>query len=151
SDYPGFQFIFATRRDLPIEDEKAVEKVFQDQSIHYCINCAAFTAVDKAETEKEKAFLINAGAVGNLAAICKKNETQFIHISTDYVYDGSKGSPLKETDAVGPINIYGRSKLKGEELALENNPSSLVIRTSWVYSSYGSNFVKTMLRLFSKK
>ena len=149
--YPELKFLFTSREDLPIENEKSVESFFQNQSIHYCINCAAYTAVDKAETEKEKAFLINAEAVGKLATICKKHDTQFIHISTDYVYDGTKGVPLKETDAVGPINIYGTSKLKGEELALENNPSSIVIRTSWVYSSYGANFVKTMLRLFSEK
>ena len=149
--YPEFKFVFASREDLPIEDEKAVEKFFQDQSIHYCINCAAYTAVDKAEEEKEKAFLINAEAVGNLATICKKHQIRFIHISTDYVYDGTKGTPLKETDAVGPINNYGSSKLKGEELALKHDPSSLVLRTSWVYSSYGANFVKTMLRLFKEK
>lgn len=151
TDYPGFKFIFTSREDLPIEDEKSVESFFQDQSIHYCINCAAYTAVDKAESEKEKAFLINAEAVGNLATICKNHQARFIHISTDYVYDGTKGTPLKETDAVGPINVYGSSKLKGERLALNNNSSSLVIRTSWVYSSFGANFVKTMLRLFKEK
>lgn len=151
SRYQGFNFVFTSREDLPIEDENAVESFFQDQLIHYCINCAAYTAVDKAEAEKEKAFLINAEAVGKLASVCKKHQAQFIHISTDYVYDGSEGTPLKETDAVGPINVYGSSKLKGEKLALNTDPSSLVIRTSWVYSSYGSNFVKTMLRLFKEK
>lgn len=151
SRYVAFNFLFTTRAELPIDDEEAIESFFQEHSIHYCINCAAYTAVDKAETEKEKAFLINAEAVGNLAAICKLHCTQFIHISTDYVYGGSKQIPLQETDEVGPINIYGSSKLKGEELALENNASSLVIRTSWVYSFYGVNFVKTMLRLFEEK
>ncbi len=150
-EYPDFIFLFASREDLPIEDETSVKSFFYDQTIHYCINCAAYTAVDKAEIEEDKAFLINAEAVGNLASICKKHDTQLIHISTDYVYDGTKGTPLKETDAVGPINVYGSSKLKGEELALLNNPSSIVIRTSWVYSSFGANFVKTMLRLFKEK
>ena len=151
SKFPAFKFLFTSREELPIEDKIRVESFFQDQSVHYCINCAAYTAVDKAEAEKEKAFLINAEAVGNLATICKNHEAKFIHISTDYVYDGIKGVPLKEIDAVGPINIYGTSKLKGEELGLENNPSSIVIRTSWVYSSFGANFVKTMLRLFQEK
>ena len=147
----GFKFLFTSKEDLPIEDLIALKSYFQNQSIQYCINCAAYTAVDKAESECEKAFLINAEAVGNLAAICKIHNSKFIHISTDYVYDGSTATPLKETDSTGPLNIYGNSKLKGEVIALTNNPASLVIRTSWVYSSYGANFVKTMLRLFKEK
>ncbi len=151
ANFPGFKFLFTSKEDLPIEDEKALTLFFQNQPIHYCINCAAYTAVDKAESEREKAFLINAEAVGKLAAICKIQGTKFIHVSTDYVYDGSREIPLKETDTTRPLNVYGSSKLKGEELALENNDSSLIIRTSWVYSSYGANFVKTMLRLFNEK
>ena len=150
-NFPGFKFLFTTKEDLPIEDENALATYFQNQSIQYCINCAAYTAVDKAESDKEKAFAINANAVGNLATVCKKYGAKFIHISTDYVYDGSKGTPLKESDPTGPVNVYGQSKLKGEELALANNASSIIIRTSWVYSSYGANFVKTMLRLFKEK
>jgi dTDP-4-dehydrorhamnose reductase len=151
ANFPRFQFIFTTKEDLPIENRMELTSFFQNQPIHYCINCAAYTAVDKAESDSENAFLINAEAVGNMAMICKIYGSKFIHISTDYVYDGSKGIPLKETDTTGPLNVYGSSKLRGEELALENNPSSIVIRTSWVYSSYGSNFVKTMLRLFKEK
>ncbi len=151
SNLPGFKFLFTSKEDLPIEDVIALKSYFKNQPIQYCINCAAYTAVDKAESDWEKAFLINAEAVGNLAAICKMHDAKFIHISTDYVYDGSTAAPLKETDATGPLNVYGSSKLKGEDLALEKNPSSLVIRTSWVYSSYGANFVKTMLRLFKEK
>lgn len=150
-DFPGFKFLFTSKEDLPIEDENTLAAYFQNQSIQYCINCAAYTAVDKAESDIQKAFVINAEAVGKLAAICKIHSTKFIHISTDYVYDGSTGTPLKETDATGPVNVYGSSKLKGEELAFQNNASSLVIRTSWVYSSHGANFVKTMLRLFKEK
>jgi len=149
--FPQYQFFFTSREDLPIENKKALQLFFEKHQIDYCINCAAYTAVDKAESEKEKAFLINADAVGVLATICHEHQTQLIHISTDYVYDGSKPIPLKEEDAVGPLNIYGWSKLKGEELALNKNPSSLIIRTSWVYSSFGNNFVKTMLRLFKEK
>ena len=151
SNFPRFQFLFTSKEDLPIENWNELTSFFQNQPIHYCINCAAYTAVDKAESDSENAYLINAEAVGNLAAICKMNGAKFIHISTDYVYDGSKRIPLKETDATSPKNVYGSSKLKGEKLALEYNPSSIIIRTSWVYSSYGSNFVKTMLRLFKEK
>lgn len=149
--FPEYQFFFTTKEDLPIENKEALQIFFEKHQIDYCINCAAYTAVDKAESEKEKVFLVNADAVGVLAAICQAHQTQFIHISTDYVFDGSKPIPLKEEDAVGPLNVYGWSKLKGEELALNKNPSSLIIRTSWVYSSFGNNFVKTMLRLFREK
>jgi dTDP-4-dehydrorhamnose reductase len=151
SAHPSYLFLFTTKEELPIENSEALELFFNKNHIDYCINCAAYTAVDKAESEEEKAFLINAEAVGLLASFCKLHEAKFIHISTDYVYDGSKEMPLKEEDSVGPVNIYGASKLKGEQLALENNPASLIIRTSWVYSSFGNNFVKTMLRLFKEK
>ena len=149
--YPGYKFFFTTKEELPIENSEAVKSFFEKNKIVYCINCAAYTAVDRAESEKEKAFLINADAVGNLANICNTFQTKLIHISTDYVYDGSSNIPLKEDSKTGSVNIYGESKLKGEELTLEKNPSALIIRTSWVYSSFGNNFVKTMLRLFKEK
>lgn len=148
---PSSNFLFTTRKELAIEDSKSIESFFERHQVNYCINCAAYTAVDKAESEKEKAFAINADAVGVLAEICLKHHTKFIHISTDYVYDGSSGIPLKEDGKLAPVNVYGLSKLKGEELALKNNSSTLIIRTSWVYSSFGNNFVKTMLRLFNEK
>lgn len=151
SQFPLYNFLFTAKEELAIEDEIAVRNFFEKQQIQYCINCAAYTAVDKAESEKEKAFLINATAAGILAAVCKGHQAKLIHISTDYVYDGTAEQPLKETNAVAPLNIYGLSKLRGEELAIKNNPSVIVIRTSWVYSVYGSNFVKTMLRLFKEK
>jgi len=149
--YPSYDFLFTTKEDLPIENKDAVKMFFEKQQIDYCINCAAYTAVDKAEVEKEKAFLINADAAGILASICSDHQTKLIHISTDYVYAGNALLPLKEEDAVDPLNVYGWSKLKGEELILNRYPSALIIRTSWVYSSYGNNFVKTMLRLFKEK
>lgn len=149
--YPQYEFFFTTKEELPIENTEAVKSFFEKNEIDCCINCAAYTAVDKAESEKEKAFLINADAVGNLANICNIHQVKLIHISTDYVYDGSSNIPLKEESEVGQINAYGQSKLKGEELALEKNPATLIIRTSWVYSSFGNNFVKTMLRLFKEK
>ena len=149
--FPQYQFFFTTKDELPIDNSEALQQFFDKHRIHYCINCAAYTAVDKAESEKEKAFKINADAVGELASLCRAHRAQLIHISTDYVYDGTKEVALKEDNAVAPLNTYGWSKLQGEELALKKNPSSLIIRTSWVYSSFGNNFVKTMLRLFKEK
>jgi dTDP-4-dehydrorhamnose reductase len=149
--YPLYNFLFTTKDDLPIENTHALKTFFDKQQIDFCINCAAYTAVDKAEIEKEKAFLINADAAGVLASTSSDHHTKLIHISTDYVYDGSSAVPLKEEDPVAPLNIYGWSKLKGEELVLDHCPSALIIRTSWVYSVYGNNFVKTMLRLFKEK
>ena len=149
--YPSFRFLFTTKEALPIENGEVLKSFFDKNKIDYCINCAAYTAVDKAEAEKEKAFLINATAVGELAHICREHQTKLIHISTDYVYDGSSIIPLTEQSRLAPINIYGLSKLKGEELATRENSSTLIIRTSWVYSSFGNNFVKTMLRLFKEK
>jgi dTDP-4-dehydrorhamnose reductase len=149
--FPDFQFIFTGRSDLPIQDE---EKVLQFFSVHqpaYCINCAAFTGVDKAETEKEMAFLVNATAVGVLASASKKFNTKLIHISTDYVFDGQSPVPYTEKDITHPVNTYGASKLRGEELCLQNDPDAIIIRTAWVYSAFGNNFVKTMLRLMKER
>src|SRR5690242_18733275 len=150
-NFPSYHFLFVSREDLSIENEQSVRNFFDENHVDYCINCAAYTAVDKAESEKEKAFLINADAVGKLATICRQHLARLIHISTDYVYDGIVQIPLKEENPVGPVNVYGASKLKGEELAIENNAATLIIRTSWVYSSSGNNFVKTMMRLFKEK
>jgi dTDP-4-dehydrorhamnose reductase len=149
--YPDYTFLFTDKEQLPIDNIEILRSYFSAQPINYCINCAAYTAVDKAETETENAFAINATAVGNIAAICKEFNTQLIHISTDYVFDGTSKQPYKETDTTSPLNIYGQSKLKGEELALQNNPSTIIIRTSWVFSSFGNNFVKTMLRLMKER
>ena len=150
-DHPGYDFIFTDSKDLPIDNFTTVKNYFNLHPINYCINCAAYTTVDKAETEKEKAFLINADAVGNLAAVCKLYKAQLIHISTDYVFDGTAQQPYKETDSTSPINTYGQSKLKGEQLALQQDPTAIIIRSSWLYSSFGNNFVKTILRLMKEK
>ncbi len=150
-DFPLFDFLFVSKDELSIADETAVEKFFSENKIDHCVNCAAYTAVDKAESEKELAFEINGYAVGRLAAVCKKNGTSFIHISTDYVFNGQGTKPYKETDPTDPVNIYGASKLVGEEEAMKYNGESIIIRTSWVYSSYGKNFVKTMMRLMCEK
>lgn len=149
--YPHYNFLFVSRDTLPIENYTAVKKYFQDFQIDYCINCAAFTAVDKAETNKETAFLINGEAPGNLALVCKDHQTQLIHISTDYVFNGKSEIPYKEDSKIDPQNVYGASKLMGEELVLNNLPSAIIIRTSWVFSSFGNNFLKTMIRLMNEK
>ena len=149
--YPNYNFLFVGKDDLPIDDFDLVKNYFTNNAINYCINCAAYTAVDKAETESETAFLINATAVANLATICEQFKVQLIHISTDYVFDGTARQPYKETAATNPVSIYGQSKLKGEELVLQNYPAAIIIRTSWVYSSFKNNFVKTMLRLMKDR
>jgi dTDP-4-dehydrorhamnose reductase len=146
-----YEFLFPSSAELRIEDSEAVRNYFHSSSPSFCINCAAYTAVDKAETDKEQAFLVNGEAVGQLAAICKKFNTGFIHISTDYVFDGTALTPYTEDIATNPVNVYGASKLEGERKALENNIDSVIIRTSWVYSPFGKNFVKTMLRLMNEK
>ena len=124
---------------------------FKNISPSFFINCAAYTAVDKAETEKEQAYKINAEAVGNIAKQCNQFNTKLIHISTDYVFDGKGNEPYKEDQQTNPVNYYGYTKLSGEELALQNNADTIIIRTSWVYSEYGNNFVKTMLRLMKER
>ena len=145
--FPQYDFIFLSRSQLAIEDTEALEKVFSKQQPEYCINCAAYTAVDKAEVEKDQAFLVNATAVGLLANACNKFQTKLVHVSTDYVFNGQSTVPYKETDDTDPINVYGASKLEGERLAMEFAEDTIIIRTSWVYSSHGNNFVNTMLRL----
>lgn len=149
--FPAYEFLFVTKDGLQIDKLEAVSNYFQNNAIDVCVNCAAYTAVDKAESETEKAFAINGDAVGNLAALCNERNVLFIHISTDYVFDGTALAPYKEDHPVHPIGAYGASKLKGEAFALQKNPAAIIIRTSWVYSSFGNNFVKTMLRLMKER
>lgn len=149
--YPQYKFVFASREDLKLHHFPLVENFFLATKPQYCINCAAYTAVDKAESEKEMAILVNGEAVGHLAAICKKYQTKLIHVSTDYVFDGESETPYKEDDTTNPKNVYGASKLLGEQLCMKENADSIIIRTSWVYSSFGHNFVKTMMRLMSER
>jgi dTDP-4-dehydrorhamnose reductase len=151
SGYPQFDFIFLSREDMPIQRFELVRNFFKVYQPNYFINCAAYTQVDRAEKESELAFEVNGEAVGVLAAICKENKTKFIHISTDYVFDGKATSPYKEDFAPHPINIYGASKLEGERQAFQLNPESIIIRSSWVYSEFGKNFVKTMLQLMQRQ
>jgi len=132
---------------LDITDGNAVIKYFQDTNPNYVINCAAYTAVDKAESNVETVRRINSIAPGILANVAKRISAKMIHISTDYVFDGQAYLPLVETDEVNPIGVYGKSKLAGEQNCVKENQHSIIIRTSWLYSSFGNNFVKTMLRL----
>jgi dTDP-4-dehydrorhamnose reductase len=150
--FPQFDFLFYDRAALSIADPDAINTFFARERPAYCINCAAYTAVDKAESEKESAFLINGDAVGYLAAACHNTSARLIHISTDYVFDGLSETPLREDDPTDPINIYGASKLEGERQALQQHPEgTLIIRTSWVYSEFGNNFVRTMIRLMKER
>jgi len=151
NSYPRYKFIFASRDELNITDRDSVNNLFNSFVPSYCINCAAYTAVDKAETGIEEAFNVNSKATAILAATCKEFNTQFIHISTDYVFDGTASVPYTEESKTNPVSIYGKSKLEGEQKATEANPGSIIIRTAWVYSQFGKNFVKTMLRLMNDK
>lgn len=150
-NHAGFHFVFLSRDELSLNDNEAIEQRIKKFKPAFVVNCAAYTAVDKAESERDEAFQINATAVGVMAKACAEVGAGFLQISTDYVFDGTRQEPLKEDDTVAPINLYGESKLAGEEAALKANPSSIIIRTSWVYSFYGKNFVKTMMRLMSEK
>jgi dTDP-4-dehydrorhamnose reductase len=149
--YPSADFIFLSRTDLPIDQPEKILIFFQSAKPDFCINCAAYTAVDRAESESDRAFLINGESVGRLASISAAQHTKLIHISTDYVFDGNSAQPINEEEDPSPINVYGASKLLGELMAKKANPETLIIRTAWVYSSFGNNFVKTMIRLMGEK
>ena len=145
--YP-YTFYFTSKDDLDITNEKAIEAFILKNNITAIINCAAYTAVDKAESEIDLADKINHQAVFYLASIAKEKKIKLIHVSTDYVFDGTNYKPYIETDSTNPQSVYGKTKLDGEKaLQIMNPTNSIIIRTSWVYSSYGNNFVKTMLRL----
>lgn len=139
-----FEFVFLSKQQLDITNKQAIESFFIDRQIMYCINCAAYTAVDNAEKEPEKAFQINAEGVRHLSEACQANSTILIHISTDYVFDGRSKQPYKEDDVTNPINSYGESKLAGETFIKDTLENYFIIRTSWLYSKYGKNFVKTI-------
>lgn len=151
SSFPQFEFHFLSREDLPIHHFELVRNFFNAYHPAYLINCAAYTAVDRAESETELAFQVNGEAVGVLAAVCKEKNCKLIHISTDYVFDGTATTPYKEDHPTNPKSVYGASKLDGEQQAFRFNPDTIVIRTSWVYSEFGKNFVKTMLKLMPEK
>lgn len=145
SHFPSYHFIFTDIDELDITQKDKIESFINKNNIQIVINCAAYTAVDKAEEEKEKAEAINTNAVGYLAEICKKKNILLVHTSTDYIFDGNKKEPYIETDIPNPLGFYGKTKYEGEQALLKINPKALIIRTSWLYSEYGHNFVKTIL------
>lgn len=145
------EFVFKSAAELDITNSKRVAQEFKQNQYGYCINCAAFTAVDKAEADNESAELVNVIGVTNLAQACKENDTILLHISTDFVFDGSTVQPYSEEDKTGPLGEYGSSKLRGEDEIRKLLSEYYIIRTSWLYSEYGNNFMKTMLRLSSQR
>jgi dTDP-4-dehydrorhamnose reductase len=146
--YEGLHLIYTDYQELDICDLNQINGFFKThQKIDYCINCAAYTAVDQAETDVEKAFEINAQGPKNLALVCNAQDTILIHVSTDFVFDGDRSEPYTETDITTPISVYGASKLKGEIEIQKGLKKHFIIRTSWLYSEHGTNFMKTMLRL----
>lgn len=150
SEIPG-KAIYTDIAELDLTDAKGVDDFFKKNDISHVVNCAAYTAVDKAEEEKLECAAININAVKNLANAADAIGAKIIHISTDYVFDGTAHRPYKESDKVNPISQYGTTKRKGETALLALAPESIIIRTSWLYSPYGNNFVKTMLRLGSEQ
>lgn len=149
--HPSIEFHFCTREELSITDEASLRIFFDRLKPDWCVNTAAYTLVDRAETEKEQSRLVNATAVGLLATVCKEHAASLIHISTDYVFNGQGTRPYRAEDPVDPVNTYGATKAEGEKLAMETEGKVYIIRTSWVYGRQGNNFVKTMKRLMSER
>jgi len=149
--FTEIQFHFFSSSELNITDKENCKFIFSKLKPDYCINAAAYTAVDKAETETEKAYLINVIGAKNLAEVCKEFSTVLLHVSTDFVFDGNKKTPYTEEDNTNPTGVYGQTKLDGEKAIQESFDHYFIIRTSWVYSQFGSNFMKTMLRLASER
>lgn len=147
ANFPQFTFVFLSSSDVDISKTQLIESAFQRYRPDVVINCAAYTLVDQAEDEQERAKLINTESPGFIAEACEKYNSLLIHISTDFVFGGNKALPLKETDATNPLSVYGRTKLDGEKEVMEKTKRYIILRTSWLYSGYGHNFVKTMLRL----
>lgn len=143
----NFRFFFTDVAELDITDLRAVDSFIKENNIKYIINCAAYTAVDKAEDDVDLCYKINRDAVANLGRAATNNNAKVIHISTDYVYDGTANKPYVETDTVNPQSVYGKSKQEGEAELLKACADSIIIRTAWLYSIFGNNFVKTMIKL----
>jgi len=151
SQYSQFEFIFTNRDLLPLDVTDNIFENLTKINPEIIISAGAYTAVDKAETEKDLADAVNHLAVAEIAKWAEQNKAKLIHISTDYVFDGSSVTPITETENTAPINWYGETKLKGEQALLNQHPSGIIIRTAWVYSEFGVNFVKTMLRLMRER
>lgn len=149
--FPELQLHFATSSEADITDSQSIADFFDSLNPDACINAAAYTAVDKAESEPEKAYAINVTGVANLANACKERNMLLVHISTDFVFDGTKNSPYTETDNTNPQSVYGKTKLQGEDEIRRFLDRHYIVRTSWVYSQFGNNFMKTMLRLAAER
>ena len=150
-NYPQIDFVFCDSKTLDITNLENCETIFSNYKPDFCINAAAYTAVDKAESEPKKAFAINVTGAKNLAEVSKKFDTILLHISTDFVFDGNKKTPYLEQDLPNPTGVYGQTKLDGEKAIQQVWEKHFIIRTSWVYSQFGNNFMKTMLRLASER
>jgi len=150
-NYPEIDFVFCDSSTLDITNVNQIKETFKQFKPNYCINAAAYTAVDKAESEPEKAFSINVTGAKNLAEVCKENNTILLHVSTDFVFDGNKKVPYSEEDIPNPTGVYGQTKLDGEKAIQQTFDNYFIIRTSWVYSQFANNFMKTMLRLGSER
>lgn len=146
-----YTLTFLAKESIDILNQEAIRSHLKSESPDFVINCSAYTAVDKAETDQESAYAINETGVRNLAEICRELNVFLVHISTDFVFDGTKSMPYTEEDMVNPLSVYGRSKLNGELAIKEAGCQYIIIRTSWLYSAFGANFVKTMLRLGLEK
>lgn len=144
-DYPELRFVFAGKAELDVTNEKQIASFFEKKKLDFCINAAAYTHVDHAEDEPEAAFLLNETAPRLLAKVCKQHAVFLIHISTDYVFDGTKGSPYTITDIPNPINVYGASKYAGEKAIAAVGGDYCIVRTSWLYSEHGTNFQTKIL------
>lgn len=148
--YRSFRFLFTDVDSLDICNAESVDAFIQAHPVDYIVNCAAYTAVDKAEENRELCEQINRDAVANLAVAAKRCEAKMLHVSTDYVFDGTACVPYQETDTTNPQSVYGSTKRAGEKALLEICTDAVIVRTAWLYSEYGNNFVKTMLRLGSE-
>lgn len=147
TQFPNLTLSGFDRRSLDITKKKSVQSLFLEKEFDFCINTAAYTAVDLAESEAQQARLVNINGVKYLAEACREHQVKFIHLSTDYVYHLDQNRPYVETDPTNPQGVYAQTKLEGEQAAMQVNPNTIIIRTSWVYSPYGKNFVLTMIRL----
>ena len=150
-NHSEIKFVFCSSSDLDISNKENCQTVFQKTKPDFCINAAAYTAVDKAESERDKAELINVLGSKNIAEVCNNFDVKLIHISTDFVFDGSNDKPYTETQITNPKGVYGQTKLDGEKAIQQVFSKYYIIRTSWVYSQFGNNFMKTMLRLASER
>ena len=150
SDFPEMSFVFTDLEELDISSPVDTRHFLDHHPVKYLVNCAGYTAVDKAEDDVDMAFKLNAVATESLAEVSRERGIQLVHISTDYVFDGEKNHPYRENDPVDPQTVYGKSKLQGEK-ALQKAGTGIIIRTSWLYSSFGHNFVRTILRLAEEK